>query len=199
MSQEAKPAYVRFEVRPVEDRTETEATGHYVAKDVVYALITPAGTKDQVEKVATDWLRDLEEMVRQERFPASWLAAYKEAYKAWCENREVPEHGIPVTDWPALSPAQVRNLQDIGLRTVEQVAEATEEAISRMGMGGRALKARAQAYIETANDTGKISEQLNNLRKQVEDLQSGDKSLRDRIKALEAENESLKKAVAKDK
>lgn len=197
MSEDAKPPFVIFETRAVEDREQSIAEGHYVAKDVVYAVITPAGTKDRIEKVAEDWLRDLEEAVRQERFPAAWLQAYKQAYKSWCETREVPEFGIPVTTWPAITPAQVRMLLDLNLRTIEQVAEANEEALGRMGMGARALKAKAQAYIDASKGEGKLAGELEKLRQQVEELSTRDKEREDELKALKVENETLKKAAEK--
>lgn len=193
MSADAKPPFVTFEVRAVEDRTASIDAGHYVAKDVVYAIITPAGTRDRIEKVATEWLKDLETAVQQERFPQAWLHAYQQAYKGWVENREVPENGIPVSSWPAPSPAQVSMLLDIGLRTVEQVAEANEEAVQRMGMGGRALKAKAQAYLDSAKSDGKLSSELDALRKQVEALTTRDADREAELKTLKAENEALRK------
>ena len=194
MSEDAKPPFVIFETRAVEDREQSIAEGHYVAKDVVYAIITPAGTKDRIEKVAEDWLRDLEEAVRQERFPQAWLNAYKQAFKSWCETREVPEFGVPVGNWPAISPAQCKMLLDLNLRTIEQVAEANEEALSRMGMGARALKAKAQAYLDASKGDGKVSAELDKLRQEVANLKTRDKEREDELKALKTENEALKKA-----
>lgn len=197
MSQEAKPPFVIFETRAVEDRTKSIEEGHYVAKDAVYAIITPAGTKDRIEKLAEDWLHDLADAVKQDRFPAQWLDAYESAFKAWCENRAIPEFGVPITDWPALSPAQVRMLQDIGLRTVEHVAEATEEAVGRMGMGGRALKSKAQAYLDASSDAGKVSAELDAMRQRLQELESRDTEREERLKSLESENAKLKQAEAK--
>lgn len=194
MSDEARPPFVIFETRAVEDREESIATGHYVAKDVVFAIITPAGTKDRIEKVAEDWLKDLEEAVRQERFPQMWLNAYRQAYASWKESREIPEFGSPVTNWPALSPAQCKMLLDLNIRTVEQVAEANEEALMRMGMGARALKAKAQAYLDTSNGDGKVSAELDSLRQKVEELTSREEEREAELKALKAENEALKKS-----
>lgn len=195
MSQEAKPPFVIFELRAVEDRAASIETGHYAAKDVVYAIITPAGTKDRIEKVAEDWLTDLEMAVQQERFPVEWLWAYRAAHKSWLETRETPEFGTPISTWPAVSPAQVKMLLDINLRTIESVAEATEEALSRIGMGARALKAKAQAWLDTAEGPGKISAELDTLRQQVEALTTRDAEREAALKTLQTENEALKKAA----
>lgn len=194
---ESRPPYVVFEVRAVEDREASIESGHYVAKDVHYAIITPPGTKDRIEKEANAWLHDLRDMVNQERFPGTWLAAYERAYKDFQESRETPLDGIAVTDWPGVSPAQVRMLLDLNIRTVEHLAEATEEAIGRMGMGGRALKSKAQAYLDACKDSGKVSEQLAALRQQVEELTARDTAREEELKTLQREKAALEAASAK--
>lgn len=191
MSEEARPPFVTFEVRAIEDRTESLAQGHYVPKDVYFAIITPAGSKDRIEKVAEDWLKDLEEGVRQERFSAEWLRQYRKAFEGWVETRQMPEFGTSVMNWPALSPAQVRILQDSNLLTIESVAEANEESIQRMGMGGRALKSRAQAWLDSIGTTGKVSAQLDELRAQVERLTLRDTEREEELRKLQEENQAL--------
>lgn len=194
---EAKPPYVIFETRAIEDREASIENGRYCHKDVDFAIVTPAGTKDRIEKEADAWLRDLEEMVRQERFPSQWLHSYKQMYVAFKEGKEIPLEGTSILNWPGVSPAQTRILLEIGIRTVEQMAEATEEAISYIGMGGRALKSKAQAFLDTANDTGKTAEELSSLRQKLEELVARDAEREERLKALERENEALKKADKK--
>lgn len=191
MADDPKPPFVIFETRAIEDRTASIEAGQFIAKDVNFAIITPAGTKDRIEKVAEEWLRDLEEGVRQERFPAMWLDAYHKRYAAFKESREVPEDGTSVRDWPALSPAQARLLMDLNIRTIEQLAESTEEGIARMGMGGRALKSKAQAWLDSAKGQGKLSGELDSLRKRTEELEGRNKILEERNEALEAKVKAL--------
>ena len=195
MSDDPKPPYVTFEMRAVEDRNASLADGAFRTKDVAFAIITPAGTRDRIEKVAEDWLRDLEEGVRQERIPPTWLQAFRYRFKMWTEDHEVPDEGLPVTQWPAVSPAQVRLLQDMGIRSVEQLAEATEEAVMRMGMGGRALKAKAQAWLDSASGTGKVASELEKLRIENEALKARDAERDAKLQALEAKLGAL---TAKD-
>lgn len=186
-----RPAYVQFEVRAVEDRSASVETGHYVAKDVIFAIVTPAGTKDRIEKEAEEWLRGVEEGVHQERIPPQWLDAYRDALKRFKDSREAPEFGTPITSWPALSPAQTKMLLDINMRTIEDVAEATEEGIARIGMGGRALKAKAQAWLDSASDTGKFASELESLRTENEALKARDAEREAQFKELETKVEAL--------
>jgi hypothetical protein len=90
MEQQVRPPYVTFEVRSVEDRAASMTAGHFVGKDVNYAIVTPSGSKDRIEKIAEEWLDGMAEGVRQERIPGEWLEAYTRKYKIWCETREVP-------------------------------------------------------------------------------------------------------------
>lgn len=191
MSENAKPPFVTFEIRAVEDREQSIAEGHFVAKDVVYAIITPAGTKDRIDKIAEDWLKDLEEAVRGERFPSQWLDAYRQRYRSWLETREIPEDGTPVVSWTMVSPAQVRMLLDMSVRTVEQLAEANEETISRLGMGGRALKDKAKAWLDSSEGQGKIAGELSSLRQENEALKVRDEQRETQLKELQAKVKAL--------
>lgn len=187
MEQEARPPYVIFETRPIEDREQSVATGRYVAKDVIFAIVTPAGTKDRLEKLAEDWLRDLEEAVRQDRFPAPWFDAYKQRYEAFLRNEEIPEEGTPIREWAAVSPAQAKNILGANIRTVEDLAQANEEALLRIGMGARALKDKAQAWLDVAEKRGKPAEELAALRAENEDLKNTVETLTDRLARVETQ------------
>lgn len=170
MEQKARPPYVMFETRAVEDREASLAAGHYVGKDVNYAIVTPSGSKDRMEKVAEEWLASMEEGVRQERIPGEWLEAYTKKYRTWVETREVPEDGTSILGWPAVSPAQAKAILDANVRTLEDLAEANEATLTAIGMGARALKEKAIAWLDTANSTGKTAEELDDLRKKVDTL-----------------------------
>lgn len=199
MAEEPRPPYVEFQIRPEEDRDATIAAGHYVAKDVVFAYITPSGTRDRVEKVADEWIKGLEEAVKNERFPEAWLHAYKKSLANFLESRENPVDGTPITNWPAVSPAQSRTLLDMNIRTIEDVAVMTEEAVQRLGMGARAIKEKARAWLEASKDTGKVSEQLAAIQQENADLRDRNETLMARLEKLEAIAEANVKPPAKAK
>lgn len=174
MTDEPKPPYVQFETRSIEDREASEKAGHYVGKDVIFALVTPAGTRDRIEREASEWLNSIDEGIKQERIPSAWGPAYRRALEDFKESRETPEFGTPVKDWPSVSPAQCKLLLDINVRTVEQLADANEETVARIGMGGRALKQKAQAWLDSSKGDGKVAAELENLREQVKALTERD-------------------------
>lgn len=165
---DAKAPFIMFERRPMEDREKSITEGRYVARDVDFVLITPHGSKDQIERVVKEWFEYLEQQVREQRFDPGWLKGYRRAYQDWIEGKEVPPEGTPIINWPIVSPAQVKMLQDLHILTVEVLANSNEEVIRRLGMGGRALVDKAKDFLKAASGPGKLSEEIGALRIQLE-------------------------------
>jgi hypothetical protein len=88
-NREERPAYVRFERRPIEDKEASLREGRYVAKDVDFALITPPYSKDCVEQKVTRWLEDLDRGVRDGRIPTQWVELWKDGLNKWRNGQEV--------------------------------------------------------------------------------------------------------------
>lgn len=192
---QAKPPYVTFEYRSVEDREATIEQGHYVGKDIAYAIITPQGSRDKIEKIAEEWLASTEAAVREERFPMDWLRFYKNLYKEWQEGRELPLEGTPILTWAAVSPAQQKAILDANIRTVEDLAAANESALSCIGIGARSLKDRATSWLKSAQEVGKTAERNAALEeqnqvqaKQIDDLTAQVKNLSAKVEALSKES-----------
>lgn len=197
--QEARPPYVQFEVRAVEDRTQTIAEGRYASKDVIFAIVTPAGSRDRLEKEADSWLHDLRDAVQQDRFPAAWYDSYEKKLAIFKETQQTPEDGTPIMSWPALSPAQVKTVLGANVRTVEDLAVANEETLMRIGMGARALKEKAKAWLEAAEGPGKVAEELAEMREKLEAVLARNSSLEEQVKKLEGAIEINAAAKAKEK
>lgn len=158
------PPYVVFETRAEEDRDASFASGSAVMKDVDYALITPMGSKDRVERVVGEWLTMLEVSAKDGRVPPTWPFNFREAYNAWKSDNALPEEGTPIKNWAYLSPAQIKNLLNWHVTTIEKLSKANEETVKRLGMGGNALVAAAKDYLENNKDTNKAVAELNMLR-----------------------------------
>lgn len=147
--------YVRFEMRAVEDRDESLKAGHYVAKDVEFAIITPIGGHLVVEKEVTPEIKK----------------EYKMEYDAWKEGVEPPVHGIPIKHWPVATPAEIANCIAIKVFSVEDLATLPEPGLRALGMGARALQQKAKAWLESAQDHGKTAQKVSALEVKLEDLE----------------------------
>lgn len=188
---EARPPYVTFETKGEEDRQASIEQGHYVAKDVDYAVITPQGSKDRIERNVKEWFDQLGQQVRENRIPQEWVTAFRGAYTAWKEGRELPLTGTPILTWTVAAPHQVKALLDAQIRTVEDLAASNEESIARLGMGGRALKEKAVSWLTSAGSHGKVTEELAALKVAKESAESQVNKLLLQVQTLSAQVAAL--------
>lgn len=186
---DARPPYIRFEIRAItRQRPATEGGGlYFVDKD--YVLITPHGSKDCIEKVAEEYFPYLREQVRQQMFDPRWLEAYEAAYRAWKADQPMPVNGTPIRNWPAASPAEVKNLLNHSVLAVEDLAQANEELLARLGMGARSLKQRAVDWVTANTNTAPIVAQMEAMRQSMAGLQA-------RLDDVLLENQRLAGALA---
>lgn len=187
-----RPAYVRFERRPIEDRAASEAKGSHVSKDVDFAVVTPVGTKDEIIKLVSDWMPDLKQKVKEGRLPAQHEEFYVRSYEAWKKNEELPVEGTAIKGWQVISPAQQANILAANVRTVEDLAQASGEALGRIGMGGIELKQKAEAWLKASKDVGVVVQanaaltaRCANLEAQVKSLEARNAALVEQVKAKE--------------
>lgn len=179
-----RPPYVRFETRAVARQKLATEGGALYYVDVDFILITPAGSKDVIEKVVTEYFPYLQEMVRQKMFDPRWLEAYQAAFRAWKHDQPLPVNGTPVKNWPVATPAEVKNLTNCGVLAVEDLAQANEELLARIGMGARSLKQRAVDWVQSNASQAPLVEQLEAQRSIIAGMQA-------RLDEVVAENQRL--------
>lgn len=179
---EDRPAWVQFEVRAVERRNEA---GEPIKVDVNFALVTPPYSKDCVELIADEWLKQCDVDVKAGRLPQTWYDQWKAAYKAWKEGQEPPVNGTSLKGWPLLSPAQLQNLMQMGLRSVEDVAGMNEEGMRRYGMGALDLKTKASAYLKAQAGPAKVAAENAALKLRVDEQAQTIEGLREKMSELE--------------
>jgi len=184
---EARPPYVRFEYRAVEDRQASIEKGHYVSKNIAIAFITPAGTKDITERDAEDWLNNLTNLSHQGQVNPQWPVHFRNMYDQWKRGEELPESGTAIKGWAVISPADQQNIIAANIRTVEDLAEASEQAMTHIGMGARMLKEKAKKWLESAHDNGKVVQKVTALEAENADLKRTLSEMMERMAALEAD------------
>lgn len=189
-TQQAKPPYVTFEYRALEGRDES---GRPITRDVAFAVITPAGSRDRIEKIAEEWLEHIqaESRISEDRFPPTWARHYREMFQLWKSGQEIPLEGTSIRNWPVLTPGQVKTLTTWNVLTVEQLAQANEETINRIGMGARLLVQQAKDYLASREGPGKLVSELAAARVKVDGLATENASLRERLLILENQVKAL--------
>ena len=183
---EERPPHVTFHREAVKDKVASMAAGRAVYKDVDFVTLVPIGTKgDSVVHEVESWFQQLSSRVEAGKFPPKWFEDFKGAYDFWKRGEEPPVNGLSVKNWSIATPAEVRTMLDTNIFSVEDMAQAPEDAIRRLGMGGRALQQKAQAFLAQA-DGGKVAEEIAALKHENEVLRGRNQSLEEQVKALRA-------------
>lgn len=165
-----------FYTEPVELTTETEKEGRPIFKDVEHIKILIAGSRDEVNRVATD----------------SDKLKYADQYKKFKDGMREEDQmtGTPLSQWSYLKPSQIKELQMIEIRTVEALAGLSDTAKQRLGMGAHELVSQAKAYIEHAKDSSVVSKYASEnqrLREEMEFMQLQIKELADELTSMKSE------------
>ena len=181
---EDRPAFVRFESVAVHDAQASLKAGHYVSKDEDHVFVKPPYSKDEYENTAIAWFSNVERNVKNGRTPVKHLEFWKASYERFKEGKETPIDGTPVRDWNALSPAQCKNLISAGCRTIEDMAQANDEALRRIGMGALDLKNKAKAWLQAAKDHGPLVNEVASLKNENDHLKGSVESLQEQITLL---------------
>lgn len=126
---------VKFEVRPMLDKSATEEQGRPIYRDREYVSIRAPGSPDEVCRPATR--RDID------RFPRHY-----QAFKNRVGNEEHHE-GTLLVEWPMVTRSQAEELAFFGVKTVEQLA-AMSDANGQQLMGFHGLKRKANEWLDTA-------------------------------------------------
>ena len=166
--------HVRFETRSAEDRNASIEAGHKVYKDVDWVTITPSGGRDFVENTAAQWLANIRDRAQVGPYDPEWVEHFEKMYSLYKQGKELPEDGTSLRMCTTLfTPAEIENCLAANIRTLEQLAGCSEEAMGRLQMMGRALKTRAQEAIAIGDKAGGAM----------------------KVEALSIENAELKKTV----
>lgn len=195
---EERPPYVTFETRAIEDRNKTAETGVYEVKDVVYVLVTPYGTRDQHEAVASKWMEQQEQKAKQGKIPPQFLDYYKRAYKNYLESEDTETlDGHPIKTWATIGPSDQKRILNANIFTIEDLAAAPAEALDAIGMGALALKRKAQAWLDSG-EQGKSAEKIVALEQEKERLQEQAEKQSKLIDELAARLEALESKPAEE-
>lgn len=138
-------AFPRFYRSKEENGFKSSQAGHPVFDDVEMVEIIIPGQTQSISHVRV-------KQAQRDRWP--------QQYAAFKAGLEPALEGSPLEEWPPLSPAQVANLKALQIHTVEQLATASDTVLEKIGMGSRALRDKAAAWLDNANGGEALSKAL---------------------------------------
>lgn len=181
----ARPPFVQFEARSEEDVPESKKNGHFTAKIVNYALITPLGSKDVIEKIAEPWIADLHDKASRGEYNGEHADFIDNRFKKWKEGMETdPSIGLSVREWASVNRGQAEMLIRANIFTVEDLAGANEQALQNIGMGSRDLREKARAWLDSAKDVGVHAEKVRLLEMRLAQSEERNERLAEAIEEL---------------
>lgn len=188
MMQNVRPAYVSFETKVVEKQhpRPPEGTGLPYYEEVDFANVTPQGTKDLIPREVSAWFSYLQLQVDQEMMPIEVLNKYKAQYEAWKKKEEIPLEGTPIKGWPLATIGQQDACLRANIRTVEDLANCSSEAIQRIGMGAQELRNRAGKFLEAQNSTAPLAARMASLEASLSEVLAVNKKLAEENGILKA-------------
>lgn len=168
---------VEFFNEAVQQAAESAAAGRPIFKDVPFIRIRFPGdpTRETTRPVRFEPAKSHPYPPDNVRFARQWMA-----FQA---KQEQPLEGTPLEQWPPLSRAQVLELKAVHVHTVEHLAGVPDSSLHNLGMGGRDLRARAQAWLKDATagaaagalavENAELKDRLAQLEAQMAELASG--------------------------
>lgn len=153
-----KHLLVRFFIkqRPSKNKDDVEEDGSPKMVDVEYLEIRVPGKKDP------QWAGPAKP-IHMQRF--------SEHYRRFKQRTEAPTEGWPLSEWSGVTDAQVDRLSFINIKTVEQLATASDTHIREL-MGGYGLKRSAQEALQDRNSASSLRKENEDMRRRLEALEN---------------------------
>lgn len=109
--------------------------------------------------------------------PVLWEQVVKPVYERWKETNTITTDGHPLESWPVLTKGQLKQAKNLGLRSVEDFAEATDLIREKFGMGFADLQKSAKAFLANKADSAAaarvttLEDQIKAMASQLEEAQ----------------------------
>jgi hypothetical protein len=153
---------VKFYKRPVQQEQETLEAGRPIYKEFDFVHICVAG--DTLTEIDTYALNS-----HKTRFPIQW-ARYQN--RIGSEDEDVV--GTPVSEWPLVSKSQAEELRAMKFYTVESIANASDQQITRMGMAAGmspyAFRDKAKSFLNLATSAAETDQRAQEIEKLRQEL-----------------------------
>lgn len=167
MSNPQNGTFAEFYMEAVEFKAESEKEGRPVFREIPFIRLMSVGDRNNIlETKATEHYK--------QRFPREWAAFQSREQGALV--------GTPLSQWPQITKAQVKEAEFFNIKTVEQLAEVNDTALQKIGMGWMELRLKARNYLEAAKGNAAQSAQAaenERLRQEIEALKESFKAMQE--------------------
>ena len=140
---------VTFYKRSVKQEDESIAAGRPIFKEFDFVRIcVPGDNLTEIDTYANE--------SHKQRFPRQW-AHYQN--QVGSQEQII---GTPIEQWPLVTRSQAEELKGIKFRTVEDVANCSDQQLQRIGMiagmSPHSFREKAKSFLNLANDSAEVSQ-----------------------------------------
>lgn len=175
-------ALVEFTRDAVQNRVKTDEAGRPIYDEFDFVTImTPGDTKTVVYRKATE--QD------KQRFSKAW--------GLYSRGLEQVVEGTPLEQWAGISKSQVKELQYVNVRTVEQFVGVSDANVQKLGPGYMQLQKRAKQYIDAAKGEAAATaaaRENEKLREEMALMQEQMDAMQEQLQKQQQEKEQASKA-----
>ncbi len=166
-------------------RPKLTKDGAPIYANVDYVTVRQPGDVNSVIFEAEHWIKKIipSDLDGKRMHPAH-AEYYKKAYARYKEGQEIPVEGTAIKLWPVATAAQVALLNSLNIRTVEELANLSDEGLKRIGMGAIELKMKAKAWLAAAKDKSGLTEEMLALQKKNELLELNMAAMKEQLDLL---------------
>lgn len=146
---------VRFYENAVKNEFKTSLEGRPIFDTVIYVEISTPG--NQLNIINTP-IRD----EHKRRFPLHW------AHFQNSKSEDSLESGTPISNWQILDVSQVEELRALKFKTIDSIANASDQHISSIGMicgmSPFSFREKAKTYLMVSKDAAIVQKQADEIR-----------------------------------
>lgn len=146
-----------FRMEPVKNEAKSKAEGRAIYDTVEFIqIIFPGDHTREINRPASDFDKE----------------KYADEYRRFKDHDEQAFSGTPLEAWGALPAGTVAEMKALRIYTVEHLANLSELAITKLGMGGREHMNKAIAFLSKGQDSDNLRARVAELEAQIHELTS---------------------------
>jgi hypothetical protein len=145
LKRDTPTVFPRFYTKAVQNNFRSEKEGRPIFEDKDYVEITVAG----------DTRTTVDRQVKQED-----IDRWPDIYARFKAGQEQATVGTPLEAWSALTAAQVAEYKAMKIFSVDALAALDDSRLMALGTGGRHIRDKARAFLESAASNAPLSAAL---------------------------------------
>lgn len=179
MAEVTETARPRFYTEPVQNMAKSAEEGRPIFEPKKFIELKHPGDRlysfvEEIDDAGMGMNR--RQMASGEFIGQDYAARFPREWDAFKRGEERASIGTPLDEWPALTRSRVYELKAMNIFTVEELSNIQDGQLQKMGMGARAEREKAKAFLAAAKGSAHesaMAAELAELREMVTRITQG--------------------------